>query len=189
MSKRRDGRVTNALINGKDSKPIQKFIKDMKLSALDAVSKANYNSFIEETITRRDAVIQDTFTTQYFAEMLKQFGPDVFSYEMDLTRTQTKMIENKAKIDFHRKALKDLMEQYENATDAEKPVIYEQIEKCEKILTTFDSKELSVLELRNKIRKELDKKVFQEQALDLKNQEIGKKSTIQDIDFSVIDVE
>lgn len=189
MPKKKDGRTINALINGKDCKPIQTFIKEMKLSALDAVSKANYNSFIEETIARRDAVIQDAFTTQYFAEMLKQFGPDVFSYEMDLTRTQSKIVENREKIEFHRSALKDLKEQYLKATEAEKPIIYEQIEKCEKILATFDSKELSLLELRNKIRKELDKKTFQEEALDLKNREVGNKSTIQDIDFSVIDVE
>lgn len=177
MAKKRDGRCASALVDGSMSKPIQKIMKDLKLSAMDAVNKIDFKKTLNEVEARRDAMIKDSYTQKYFMEVLKNYGPDVLSYEGDLVKTQTKIIANQEKILFHKNALTDLQSRYIDAPNEEKSEIYEQIERCEKVLNTLENNELKLLELRNKVRKELDKKDFQTKSLDLKEDEIEHKKS------------
>jgi len=184
-----DGRIVNTLKNGNSSKQVKKIVEDLNLSALNAVKNFDYRNIIDETVARRDAIIADSYTNMYFASTLKQFGPDILAYESDMIRTQRKIVENNEKIEFHKKALTDLKSRYETATNEEKVEIYDSIDKCEKILATFEKAEYSLLELRNKIRKELDKKNFQKDSLEYNKSKSDKPTNmINDIDYTVLDV-
>ena len=187
---RRDNRVVSNLKKGNMSKTIKDAMQELNISALDVMDRVEVQSLIDEIEARARALEVDSYTQQYFAQILKKFGADVFSYEMDLVRINEKLSKMRKDVQFHEKVLRELKERYDTAEEVqEKENIMDEIERSEKIISSYENKENSILELKNKIRKEIDKRNFQKEMLEQKDKEISVKGKINnsDIDFTVLE--
>ncbi|NCD07603.1 MAG: hypothetical protein EOL97_15955 [Spirochaetia bacterium] len=187
---RRDNRVVSNLQTGRSSKTIQTAMKDLDISALRAMDRVQVQSLLDEIEGRARALEIDSYTQQYFSNILKKFGADVFSYEMDMVRINEKISKMRKDVQFHEQVIRELKEEYLNTVDKDKKQqIYEEIEKAERIISSYEIKENNILDLKNKIRKEVDKRNFQKEQLEMKDKEMNIKGSLNnsDIDFTVLD--
>lgn len=172
--------------DGSHSKFIENIMKRYNLDALDEVEKMELECMFKQIVTRGIALDINSYTKQYLADRVKQDGSHIVSYEADLIYTESKVADMQQNVMFHESALKDLKSQYTATSDLiEKKDIYSQIQEIEKVLSTYRNQLHSLFDLRNKIRKEVDKKKL----LDLEVQEKQSKSNIRDIDFEVLENE
>lgn len=183
MSKYKDTSIRN-MRNGNDSKTIDKYLKGLDLSCLNKVDQLEFKSLIEEIIARGIALDIDNYSRKYLVDKLKTFGSKVMHYENDLAYTQSKLADMQKSIQFHETALKDLKQRYLETQDLDvRKDLYTQIAEIEKILSSYRSQLNSLLDLRNKIRKEIDKK--SELVIET-NGSINKNTDYLDLDYTVL---
>lgn len=184
--KKKQTQIKN-LQDGTTSKYINEIVKDMGLSVLDEINKSELPSY-EKIKLRAKHIVDDLYVYKVLSDTVKATGIKAFDEEKDLMHTTMAMARNIERLKFHLDALDDLKLRYNSANDEEKPQIYDQIEKCEKVIASFDKSERDYLTIRGNIRKEVSKNNYQKESLDIQK---TQKRTISanDIDYDIIDVD
>jgi hypothetical protein len=179
---------TRHLIHGKQSNAIEFIQKRIGISPLNDVEKLEMENMLHETVARGIAFDIDSYAKQILINKLKDTDLQLLKYETDLMVTQERLSESERSMQFHKKVLSELKERYLTASEEERSSILEQIDLREKQIADFTRQLTAVLDLRNKIRKEIDKKDFQEASIKLKEEEMGKNTIdIKDVDFSALE--
>jgi len=174
-------RPRGPLTHGRDSKNIQYLMERIGVAPLKEVEKMQLMGLVENTVARTIAFDLESYTRSVLKNKIKELDMDVLDYESDLVATQARLAEAEKEAQFHRMVLNELKAKYMEDND---PGILEQIREEEKALGKFDRDIYNMLELRNKIRKEIDRKTFQEQQIKLKQEEVGKNV----IDITDLDI-
>lgn len=175
----------NKLSTGRHSEFIQNLKKRIDASAMDRVKKMELNSIIEEVTARSIALDTDSYINRMLVERIKALDPQIVHYETDLYSTQSKLSELESSIQFHKKVLTDLKNEYLDCTDLERQKqILEEIDKREDAIKKHQLMYQKYVETRNKIRKELDKKDYMDKSQELKEKEMEKNViNVQDINM------
>lgn len=167
--------------NGLWSKKIDALQERICASPLKDVQKMELNSMVEEMVAKGIAYDLDSVIKMMLVERVKDSGLVLLKYEADLVDTQGRLADLERSVMFHKKVLSDAKASYINAIDpVEKDRLLELIDSRESTIKDFDKQYAILLDLRNKIRKETDKKKYQEKSLVIKEKEVGA---------NVIDVE
>jgi len=172
--------------HGRDSKVIQRLQERINASPLNEVQKMEFDSIVQEMIAKSIAFDLDALIKLQLKAQVQSTGEQLISYHADLTNTQGKLADMEQNVQFHRKVLMDLKAEYMTSKDRS---ILEDIDAREKTIKDFERQQIVLLDLRNKIRKEIDKKKFQEKALELKSKDDGLKNitNVKNIDFKVLE--
>lgn len=176
--------------HGRHSKFV-KYIEERvgSVSMLSEVEKLELSSMAKDILARTIAVEVDSYRRSVLMEMIKDYDMSILDYEADLVTTQAKMAEQEKNIQFHKTVLASLKEKYmvERDEDKRRQLLLD-IDEREAQIARFEKDLNVVLDLRNKIRKEIDKKQFNEKQIKLKEEELGKK-TIKLSEIDTIDLD
>ena len=177
------------LVHGGHSEVIKGLQDRMNASPMNAVQKMEFDSMLSEMTAKSIAFDLDKFIKQQLISQVQSTDKKLMSYYADMVTTQAKLADMEQGTAFHKKVLMDLKEKY---LRDESLSTLEEIDKREKTIKDFDRQISNLLELRNKIRKEIDKGQYQAKSLELKEKEQGKIKNITDvknIDFEVLEFE
>ena len=166
----------NATKHGHKSKFLAEIKERLELSALDKVTKMELDNMFSEIVARSIALDVDSYVNRLLIERIKSLDPKIVEYEMDLYSTQAKLSDLEREQQFHRKVVLDLKEQYLSETDPNKRLqILDEIDKREDAIKKHQNNFLKLIDLRNKIRKELDKKDYLKKSVELKEKAFEDK--------------
>lgn len=176
------------LEHGKDSQIIKSLQKRIDASPMTEVEKLELKGMVSSILARSIAFDLDLYVKKILIDKLKETDIQVMKYETDLVVTQERLSDAERGVQFHKKVLSELKNKYLTASDDEKSDILEQIDLREKQILDFNRQLSNLLDLRNKIRKEIDKKNFQETSIKLKEKEIGATTiNLRDLDVNVLE--
>ena len=183
-SKKRE-KCINAVKHGHESVFLADIKRRLDLSAMDSVSKMELEGMFSDILARSIALDVDSYVNKLLIERVKSLNPKIIEYEMDLYSTQSKLSDLEREQQFHKKVIQDLKEQYLQAVDVEEQTrLLEEIDKREDAIKKHQNNFLKLIDLRNKIRKELDKKDYLKKSVELKERVIEDKV----IDISSIEM-
>jgi len=187
MVKKNDNRAVSALKHGRHSKTVKELQEKLDLLPLKAVEKLELQGMLDSLNARNLAFDIDTHIKHHLIEALQSTDKRLMSYMTDLGNTQLRMANLEQSLQFHTTVLQGLKERYLTCDDEDKPKVYEQIQESEKTIAMYERQVKDYLELRNKIRKEIDKGKYQSKQLELKEDEMaGKNARPIDIDYEVL---
>jgi len=176
------------ITHGRHSEIIEKLQERINISPMTDVEKLELNSMVSSILARGIAFDLDMYVKRVLTDKLKETDMQVLKYETDLMVTQERLSEAERSMQFHKKVLSDLKSSYLTCEPSDKKDILEQIDLREKQILDFNRHLSTLLDLRNKIRKEIDKKNFQESSIKLKEKEIGGTTiNMSDIDFKILE--
>jgi hypothetical protein len=185
-----DNRGQGMLQHGRHSEVIKKLQERLVGLPLDDVDRMKFETYIDYAKNKDFAFDIDMVLKSHLINSLRDTDKKLMSYEGDLAVTQGKIADAEADVMFHRGVLKQLKTDYVKEEDSiVKNYIYLRIIEAEKSIATFERLVQNYIELRNKIRKEIDKGKYQSKALQLKENEMagnGAKSVVMDVDFEML---
>lgn len=177
----------NAIKHGKDSVVINSLQERLKLLPLDDVKKMEFETMLDQMQSIGWAFDFDKVIKSYLIDSMRDTDHRLMSYMADLQNTQMRIAKVSKDMAFHTKVLEDLKKRYLDAPDGEKSAIYADIQESEKTIAVFEKRVQDYIDLRNKIRKEIDKGKYQSKALKLKEDSMaGGSAKPVDIDFEVL---
>ena len=144
--------------HGRHSEFLEDLKKRIDCSALNSVERMEFEGMMKNIVARSIALDVDSYTNEILINNLKELNPEIVNYETDLYRTQSKLADIEKDIIFHRKVISDLKEEYLVTSDRN---LLELIDEREKAIKEGLRLTNQMMELRNKIRKEVDKKDVQ----------------------------
>lgn len=175
--------VTRAMKHGRDSEFLKQIHKRIGESGLSQVDKLQLTSLADETTARGIMFDVDMFANSLLIEKTKEYGKKILTYESDLLRSQKDLVDIEGNIQFYKHELHALKEMVLNTTEmGEKDSLMARIYDFEKQINESQKIKNNTLKLRNDIRKEVDKKEFNEQKLKLEEQNIRGTAKIVDLD-------
>ena len=174
------------LENGNSSEIIRLLQERINLAPLTAVEKLELSSMLSTIVARSIAFDVDSYVKKMLIDKLKDTDLHLMKYETDLMITQERLSELEKNIQFHKQVLADMKEQYMLTKE---PSLLGEIDKREEQIQKFNSQLTNMLDLRNKIRKEMDKKNYSEAAIKLKEKELAPKTIDlhKDMDYSILE--
>ena len=174
------------LEHGRDSKYVQYMMERLgQTDLLTEVEKMQLRSMASEMLAKSLAFDIDSYNRKILINRIKEMDMNLLDYEADLIATQGKLSEMEGNLHFHKKVLADLKQRYIDEPDPTlQKQILEQIDAREDQIAKYEKLMQQALEIRNKIRKEIDKKEYNQAQIKLKEEEIGKK-TINITDISL----
>lgn len=175
--------------HGKDSRFIQDVMERINAAPMNEVQKFEFQNMLEETIARGVAFDVDSYIRQHLINSMKDFDAKILSYQSDLLATQNKVADMEKNIQFHKRVLFELKDEYirETSPDRKKEIL-EDIDLREKAVADYEKQFQQLVKLRNEIRKEVDKNKYQEVALKQKETAL-KNSGAMAIDISKINLD
>lgn len=184
-----DNRAVSNLKHGRDSETVKDLQRRLDLLPLKATDKMELQRMIDALQTQNLAFDIDSVIKSHLVDALQSTDKKLVSYLADLGNTQLRIAESEKSVHFHKHVLDSLKEQWLNEPEVEaKQELYKQIQESEKTINMFERQVKDYLELRNKIRKEIDKGNYQEKQLKMKSEEMaGHNAKPVDIDFSVLE--
>jgi hypothetical protein len=176
----------HSLTTGRDSKLIKELQSKLGTEPLKAVDQFTWNTYLDYMKARIEAYETDSYIKKLLIEKAKDIGGELISAEADLAGTQVKIAEYEKDMIFHIGVLQDMKEQYLATKDV---TILDEIDKREKQVQQYQRLVNDLLELRAKIRKDMQGTKLQEKALRLREKEVEDKVKIKsiDVDFTVLD--
>lgn len=187
---RNDLGVPRKISSGKHSKNVAHLMDGLNLSALNEVDRKEFESMVEQIQVRTAALTVDNYTRKLLVDSLKTEGAALLRYESDLVSTQEKLSGIEKDMVFHKQVLQDLKKDYLNEHDSVlKKKLLESIDCRQEALQNYQRLFNQTLEIRNKIRKEIDRNATSEAALKLKEKELKSNNPmfdVKDVDFEVL---
>lgn len=176
----------HSLTNGSSSKFIKELQDRLDAKPLTAVDQFSWNTYLDYMKARIDAFETDSYIKKILIQKAKDQGGELLNAEADLASTQSKIAEYEKDMMFHTGVLQDLKLQYLNTKDL---TLLDEIDKREKQVQQYQRLVNDLLELRNKIRKDMSGTKLQEKALKLREKEVEEKIKIKavDVDYTVLD--
>lgn len=182
------GRITN----GQKSVIIKNFYEKHNMSPLlDQVNRMKIESLTQQILMRTEAVAVDNYVNSIIKQQILDTDRTILDYQADLIATQGKIASMEADIAFHKKVLADLQEEYLNCGDSsKKQELLEDIDKREDMIQKFERLNRQTIELRNKIRAQVDKKDYNEKAIKLKEAESkGEIIDLKSINYEALEID
>lgn len=182
-----DNRGMNTLKHGSHSEIIKGLQKRLQMTPLDDVKKLEFDTMLEQMQSTSWAFDFDRAIKSHLIEGIQDTDKKLMSYMADLQNTQMRVAKTSKDMAFHQKVLEDLKLEYLNAEEGDKALVYEKIQEVEKTLSSFERSISTYIELRNKIRKEIDKGKYQDKSLKLKEESLAGTGAVPiDVDYEVL---
>lgn len=183
--------LTRNMRHGMDSEFIQKLRERIGASsALSKVEKMQLEGLVSETIARGIALDADLFVNKLLMDKVKEFGSKVLDYEGDLSRSQSDLADIENNLQFYKAELRRLKEQVSVTEDnSERDNIFRRIYELEEQINKSQRLKNNIMKLRNDIRKEVDKKEFNEQKLKLEEESTRDQRAKKVMDIDSVDLE
>ena len=178
------------LVHGRDSKTIKALQEKLRMMPLKDVDKMRFERYLDHLEAKNFAFEIDSHIKMHLIEAIQSTDKKLMSYQADLANSQMKLADLEQKVQFHEKVRDDLQMQYLNEGDPTiKASIYERIQEAEKSIILFERSVKDYLELRNKIRKEIDKGKYIKKGHELKEQQMKDSGSMakQVIDFDIME--
>jgi len=178
--------------NGQWSEQINAVMEKLDASPLTEVEKMEFQNMLHKIVAKSLALDVDSYVRKILLEKIKTEGKKLLDYESDLIVTQERIATLERDLEFHKKVLEDLKNEYLKTTDFEKQKeLLEQIDQREKIIADQHRLYTQLIDIRNKIRKEIDRREYQEAQLQLQEREQIAKGfgSIKDINVKVLEQE
>lgn len=183
-----DRRGLCRLKTGEWSEKVKAIQQRLDILPLTDVQKMEFKNMLEEGTAKSLAFDMDRLFKEMIIESMDGTNSRVLSYQADMVDTQTKLAEREKDLQFHKKVLADLKEKYTQTEDTGTQIaLLEQIDLREDQIRKIQTLYNQLLDLRNKMRKELDKKTYQEKSL--KIQEEDHESKIREREKIVINMD
>ncbi|MGM0642013.1 MAG: hypothetical protein ACQESN_11400 [Thermotogota bacterium] len=157
---------------------VQRLMKKYGLSSLEKVDNLEFKNIIEQTTARNISFLLDLQNKKELVEIARSVGLDVLKEEGDLLDLKSKVSELEKNVQFHKKVLKDLKEQY---MQTQNPDILEQIDEREEQILKFNRLINQTKELQNKLMKNIINRKKEQ------NKAENKDKDKFVIDYSIID--
>jgi len=179
----------NSLIHGGHSNTIKSLQERMSMLPLDDVKKMEFQSMLDQMQTTSWAFDFDRAIKSHLIESVQDTDKKLMGYMADLQNTQVRIAKMEKDVSFHNAVLQDLKQQWIDEADVDKKEsIYRQIVDVEKTISGFERSVSGYIDLRNKIRKEIDKGKYQDKALKIKENESRGTSKTIDADWELLDL-
>jgi hypothetical protein len=176
------------LSNGSYSEVVKGLQERLDMLPLDKVNKMEFKTMLDGMKTTSWAFDFDRLIKLHLIESIQDTDRKLMTYLADLQNTQIRLAKVEKDVAFHNSVLIGLKEKYMEETDElEKKRIYTEIQEAEKSIALFETRIANYIELRNKIRKEIDKGQYQSKALKLKEEQMHSGGKMIDIDFEVLE--
>ena len=167
------------LTTGRHSDTIKALQQRIQASPLDEVNKLELSTMLEEMTARSIAFDIDTFIKDQLIKTASNYDSRILSYQADMIDTQRKLADREKDMQFHKTVLLDLKKEYLETKDRD---LLQKIDDREKAIAESEKLYNNLLDLRNKMRKELDKKEYNERTL--KIQEEDHESKVKTIEIN-----
>lgn len=182
--KGKDEKGLGPLQHGRRSAIIKGLQERLDMLPLKDVKKMEFETMLDQMQSTSWAFDFDSAIKMHLIESLQDTDKKLMSYMADLQNTQMRMAKMQKDMAFHQKVLEDLKEAYIEQEDLIlKKGIYAEIQETEKSISAFERRIQEYIDLRNKIRKEIDKGKYQDKALKIKEQQSAGNSAL-DVDFT-----
>lgn len=142
------------IINGNGSIRVKEIKDALNLDMLKEVDKLQIEGMVDRIVARTAAVTVNGYTNQILGEAINQFGQKVMSYEADLITTQSKLADMQSDLQFYLEAIRNLKAKYQKEPNDD---LMQEILNIQNQINKQEGLVQSTLDLRNKIRKEVDR--------------------------------
>lgn len=176
------------LTNGQWSERVAEIQKRINACPLREVQKMELKSMLEDMTAKSLAFDIDVLIKSKIVDNIKDYDSRVLSYQADMIDTQRKLADQESSLAFHKKVLLDLKEQYSTASPEDKPFILEQIDAREDSIRKTESMYNTLLDLRTKMRKELDKAKYMDKSMQIQEEEHSAKMSKNIINVNDLDL-
>ena len=185
----KDNRVKSSLITGQWSPTVEALQKKLAGLPMKDVDRMEFEKYIDYITVKNFAFDVDKLIKSHIVDSLKGTDRKLMSYMADLANTQHLLAEVDKEVTFHRMVILDLKQEYLDEQDVgEKAKIYLAIQEAEKSVDLYSRRIQKYIELRNKIRAEIDKGNYQKKAIELKEDESrARGDRALPVDFKVMD--
>lgn len=177
------GRKGSPIITGRNSVRVKKAVDYLNLNCLDEIDRMNIKGLAASIQAKVAGVTINGFTNKAIGDKINEIGGKVMSYETDLVTTEMKLSENSVSTQFFKDALKVLQLKYVQEPNDD---IMEEILKIQMQINKQDALVNNTIDIRNKIRKEVDRQGLDKRRL-IANDEIDRpKNAKTVIDMSLL---
>lgn len=186
--KKPDNTHSRHLTEGKWSDRVAEIQTRINACPLQEVQKMELRSLLEDMTAKSIAFDIDSMIKSRIVDNIKGYDSRILSYEADMLDTQRKIAEQEQSLIFHKNVLVDLKTRYLTADSIEKLNILEQIDLREDAIRKIENTYNTLLDLRTKIRKELDKNKYLGKSMAIQEEEHNAKMKSKIIDVKDIDL-